>query len=130
MTVTGPRLLVPPAMLGRSVGLAVLHWGVIDGPHGLSLVIEVVDEEHTGSLNEGQWKDPSVDVVQIYATTGTSEPIHPKVIARTSGPSWQRWTVTFGRYDRPARVDLDQARIVVNARPISLEARIDLAPEG
>ncbi|MFY1599547.1 hypothetical protein [Micromonospora sp. WMMD737] len=129
MTVTGPRLLVPPAVLGRAVGLVVLHWGVIDGPHGLSLVVEVVDEDHTGALREGQWKDPSVDVVRIYATVGAGEPIHPDVTARTSGPSWQRWTVTFGRYDRPARVDLDRASVVVDARPLHLAARIGLAAE-
>ncbi|MEU8332234.1 hypothetical protein AB0J14_35500 [Micromonospora arborensis] len=127
MTIADPRLLRPPAVLSRAAGLALLHWGVVDGPHGLSLVVEVVDEDATGALQTGPWKDPQTDNLSIHVTTGDAEPIYPKTMARFSGPAWQRWMVTFDRYDRPARVNAATATITITARPVDLRAAIDLS---
>ncbi|TYB95257.1 hypothetical protein FXF53_25110 [Micromonospora sp. WP24] len=127
MTIADPRLLRPPTVLRRSAGLALLHWGVINGPHGLSLVVEVVDEDATGALQKGPWKDPQTDNLSIYAAVDSSAPIYPKTMARFTGPSWQRWMITFDRYDRPARVDPATAKITIIVRPIDTETVIDLA---
>ena len=104
-----------------------MHWGVVDGPNGLSLVVEVIDEDQTGILQEGAWKEPGVDTVQILAATTTGQVVPPKATARTTGPDWQRWTAAFGRYGRPARASADDTtRITVTARPIDLTTTISL----
>ncbi|MGC4856393.1 hypothetical protein ACLQ24_24220 [Micromonospora sp. DT4] len=126
MTIADPRLLRPPAVLGRIAGLTLLHWGVLDSPHGLSLVVEVVDEDNTGALQTGPWKDPQTDNLSIHATTGDADPIYPKTMARFTGPAWQRWMITFDRYDRPARVNASTATLTITLRPLDLDVVIDL----
>ncbi|GAB2919053.1 hypothetical protein GCM10027280_02610 [Micromonospora polyrhachis] len=128
MMIAAPRLLQPPVLLGRAGGVALVHWGVVDGPNGLSLVVEAIDEGQAGVLQEGAWKEPGVDAVQILAAVTTGQVVQPKVTARTTGPGWQRWTTTFGRYGGLARASIDDiVRIIVTAQPIDLTTTINLA---
>ncbi|GAA2699446.1 hypothetical protein GCM10010429_01180 [Micromonospora olivasterospora] len=125
MQIPTPRLLAPPALLGRVAGIALLHWGVVDGPNGLSLVVEVIDEEQTGALQEGAWKDPGIDTVVITATGRDGEPVPAKDVMRSGGRGFQRWTASFQRHGGPVRTD-PAAPLTVTARPLDLTRTIDL----
>ncbi|KIR61960.1 hypothetical protein [Micromonospora haikouensis] len=96
MTISAPRLIRPPAILGRVGTIAVTHWGLVDGLHGLSLVVEIVDVDGPGVLQQGAWRLSGIDTVRVTATSGTGELVHPSYGA-AAARRWQRWTMAFGR---------------------------------
>ncbi|SCL28626.1 hypothetical protein GA0074692_2575 [Micromonospora pallida] len=128
MTVAEPRLLQPPAILARGGGLVLLHNGVIDGPHGLMMVIDILEEPGSGALRTPDWTGPGLpSPLTVTATGPDGEPVQPKVMTSDGGPGYHRAVVTFGRYGKPTRLSPEDTRIAVTLAPPGLSAAINLA---
>ncbi|BCL13858.1 hypothetical protein GCM10017556_15970 [Micromonospora sagamiensis] len=107
--------------------MALLHNGIIDGPHGLMMVIDILEEPGSGALRTPTWKGPGLpSPLTVTATGPAGDVVTPKVITSDGGPGYHRFVITFGRYGKPPRVSPRGTRITVSLDPPGLTETVDL----
>ncbi|GLY25219.1 hypothetical protein [Micromonospora sp. NBRC 101691] len=128
MTVMEPRILRRPEILGRRDGLILLHNGIIDGPHGLMMVVDVLEEPGSGALRTPAWREPGLpSPLAVTAAGPDGDPVYPKILRGDGGRGYYRMIVTFGLYGRPTRIAPEGAQITVTLDPPGLTSTIAVA---
>jgi hypothetical protein len=134
MPTSEPRVIVQPAILGRAGGLVMLHYGVIDGPQGVVLMVDVMTEDGSNVMAADGWDRRPLSE-QLVEITGShhDQPDHaitPKKIFSSTSKRHHRTAATFGAAGTPQWLDITAARITVTARPVDLTAVIELRFTG
>ena len=110
------RVLGPPEVLHRGDGYTLWHGGITDGPHGMSLIVEVLDESGARRMNGDEWQSSPQRrwPVELTATAPDVQPARPHEIIEARSPHYYRLICTFGKYGRslgprpgPAGVQLE-----------------------
>ena len=96
------RTLCGPEVLHRGDGYTLWHGGVTDGPHGLSLIVEVLDESGARRMTSDDWQSSPQRrwPVELTATVPGEEPARPHEIIEARSPHYYRLICTFGKYGR------------------------------
>jgi hypothetical protein len=95
------RLVTGPEVLHRDDGYTLWHNGIVDGPHGLSLTVEVLDETGGRRMSGERWQSSSLNrwPVEVTATAG-GEIARPHEIIEARSPHYYRLICMFGKYGR------------------------------
>jgi hypothetical protein len=96
------RLVSGPSVLHREDGYTLWHGGITDGPHGLSLTLEVLDESGTGRMAGEQWQSTALKrwPVELTAMVPGGDPVRPHEIIEARSAHYYRLICTFGKYGR------------------------------
>jgi hypothetical protein len=118
------RLVSEPEVLNRDDGYTLWHSGITDGPHGLSLVVEVLDESGGRRMAGEQWQSGTLNrwPVELTATVLGADPARPHEIIEARSPHYYRLICTFGKYGRALgpRPQLDELQLDFTVHPLGL----------
>ncbi len=96
------RMLGPPEVLHRGGGYTLWHGGITDGPHGISLIVEVLDESGGRRMTGEDWQSSPRRrwPVELTATGPDGQAVRPHEIIEARSSSYYRLICTFGKYSR------------------------------
>jgi hypothetical protein len=96
------QLACAPDVLYRGEGYTFWHGGITFGPHGLSLVVEVLDDSGRGRMAGDDWLSSPLRrwPVEMTALVGGEAPVRPHEVIEVRSPHFYRLISTFGRYGR------------------------------
>ncbi len=118
------RTVSPPEVLHRGDGYTLWHGGIIDGPHGLSLIVEVLDEGGNRRMNGNDWQSGTHRrwPVEVIMTLPDGQSARPHEIIEARSPHYYRLICTFGKYGRSLgpRPGSDGVRLEFVVHPIDL----------
>lgn len=118
------RLVSDPEILHREDGYTLWHTGITDGPHGLSLTVEVLDESGARRMDSEQWQSSSVKrwPVELTGTLPGGDVARPLEIIEARSAHYYRLICTFGKYGRAVgpRPGLDGLRLDFTVHPLGV----------
>lgn len=118
------RSVDAPEVLYRGKGFTVWHGGVIDGPHGLALTVEVLDESGSGRMIEDDWQSSALRrwPLDVTMTSPQERLTRPQEIIEARSPHYYRLISTFGKFGRGLgpRLDAAGARLDIVVHPLEL----------
>jgi len=96
------RLVGAPEVLHRGDGYTLWHGGITDGPHGLSLIVEVLDESGARRMTGDEWQSNTQRrwPVELTATLPDEHKARPHEIIEARSPHYYRLICTFGKFGR------------------------------
>jgi len=125
MTTVQLRQVSGPEVLHRCDGYTIWHTGITDGPHGLSVTVEVLDESGTRRMDGEQWRSSPLNrgPLELTATMPDSTRIarpHETIEARSA--HYYRLICTFGKYGRALgpRPGVDDLQLNVIVHPLGV----------
>ena len=91
-----------PEILHRGDGYTLWHSGVTDGPHGLCLTVEVLDESGTRRMDGEQWRSNTLNrgPIELTAIGPGADLARPHETIEVRSPHYYRLICTFGKYGR------------------------------
>jgi hypothetical protein len=118
------RLVSGPEILHRGDGYTLWHSGITDGPHGLSLTVEVLDESGARRMNGEQWQSSPFNRGPLELTT-TAPGAHlarPHETIEARSPHYYRLVCTFGKYGRALgpRCGPEELQLNVTVHPLGV----------
>jgi hypothetical protein len=127
------RLVSAPEVLHRSDGYTLWHSGITDGPHGLSLIAEVLDESGARRMTGDEWGSNSQRrwPVELTATLPGEQPSRPHEIIEARSPHYYRLICTFGKFCRSLgpRPGPDGLRLEFVVHPLDFHVVRDVTGE-
>jgi hypothetical protein len=119
------RALCAPEVLHRSDGYTLWHNGIADGPHGLSLTVEVLDESGGRRMAGPDWQSSQSRrwPLELTATPQGGIPARPQEIIEARSPHYYRLFCSYGRFGRGlgTRLGPDGLRLEFVVHPLGLQ---------
>jgi hypothetical protein len=117
------RLVAGPEVLARHVGYTLWHAGIVNGPHGLALTIEVLDESGSRRMAGQRWQSSSLNrgPVEVSAVT-VGDVTRPCETIEARSPDYYRLICMFGKYGRTLgpRAGAEGLHLDVTVHPLGL----------
>ena len=116
-------MVAAPEILGYEDGYVLWHGGVVDGPHGLTLTVEVLDETGGRRMTGDRWQSSNLNrgpiELSVVAAGGV---IRPCETIEARSPDYYRLICMFGKYGRSvgARITPDGLQLDFTIHPLGL----------
>jgi len=96
------RSVSGPEILHRCDGYTVWHSGVCDGPHGLCLTLEVLDESGARRMDGEQWQSSTTRRWPLDISVSSPDIVsaRPHEVIEARSPHYYRLICMFGKYGR------------------------------
>jgi hypothetical protein len=124
MTTVQLRHLAGPEVLHRSDGFTLWHSGITDGPHGLSVTVEVLDESGTRRMDGEQWQSTPLSraPVELTVTAPGAQVARPHETIEARSAHYYRLICTFGKFGRALgpRPGPDELELNVIVHPLDV----------